>query len=115
MSNNPLWCPVCGVSHKVSAASMCPICHIAHIDQEEHHQFSYVDTEETLLEADIVDPITLEPYYDPVSTPCRHTFSCRTIQQCKKCPLCKVPFSLKDLKPSVFVVINLANKLKVTC
>lgn len=96
----------------------CAICGIAHDCITEPHVFTYL--EDSNYE-ELRDPISLEPFWDPVTlnSNCKHVFSRESIVTAINlrgcCPIDKSRQELANIETAPLVVNNLLNKLKVFC
>lgn len=93
------WCDVCGSA----------------LGDNHNHAFNYVGP----VDEEMVDPITHEPLFEPLVTPCPggHTFSQSTIhralQQTNSCPICRGPATAESLQRAPQMIRNMLNKIKV--
>ena len=94
----------------------CTECGVIHAKPNEH-KFIYIDLDDTLNKRGLVDPITLEPLFDPIELTCGHTFSKASIEEAfrtkKECPMCRKR-SLK-FKETHTIIKNQLNDLEVKC
>jgi hypothetical protein len=96
----------------------CDTCGLIHDPDTEPHCFLYL---EDATYEELRDPISLEPFWDPVtlSSSCKHIFTRDSIEAAIKlrgcCPIDKSPQALSDIESAPFVVKNLVNKLQVYC
>ena len=99
--------------------NMCYVCGNFHTEDNDAHEFTYVLSLEELQDLGYIDPLTLEPVYDPVNLaePCEHTFSRATIVRaltCKEeCPLDRSPQNIKHIRKAPLLIKTMLDKLKV--
>ena len=96
--------------------NLCTYCGVHH-DNPDEHIFTYVESNDALNKRGLLDPITLEPFIDPVELVCGHTFSRSSIENVfltkKECPECRRKVS--KFHETSRIVREQLNQLEVWC
>ncbi|TRY70229.1 hypothetical protein TCAL_10702 [Tigriopus californicus] len=92
----------------------CRSCGQIH-SHHEPHLYNYTDE----VDEDLMCQICLQPFVQPVDTPCAHTFCHVCISNYLKinplCPLDRKPLSEMTINPTNLVLKRLLDKLEVNC
>jgi hypothetical protein len=81
-------------------------------------QFEYLD--EDSVDPDLICIICNRPLFNPVCTPCDHTFCSGCISKwidtnTSSCGTCALPLSLDDIKPASRTIRNIVDRIRIRC
>lgn len=86
----------------------CETCGVDHHGHKDVHVFTYHN--EASINANLKDPISMEPIFDGKELPCKHVFSSHVILEWFKghdtCPVCKQPATAENLMPLASLIVR---------